>query len=165
MRERDTLISKIRSFPGFETLGTPRFDTVTPLPGYLSSSSGNHCRWRFATFSSYSMTLHRLSSALPMSFTLCAQGALLACYPTGDRQTPRVEGPGAVSSLVVSHIHILCPFSPRHGPYSLGRRDGAVFLRLCFFVCPNTLRAHPGPCTRHIDTRSAVATSFQMTKR
>jgi hypothetical protein len=46
LRERDTLISRIRKLPGLQTLGTPRFDTVRDAASRGPVIIINHCRWR-----------------------------------------------------------------------------------------------------------------------
>jgi len=47
LRERDTLISRIRGLPGFETfLGTPRFETVRDAASRGPVIIINDCRWR-----------------------------------------------------------------------------------------------------------------------
>ena len=47
LRERDTVISRIRKLPGFETfLGTPRFDTVRDAASRGPVIIINHCSWR-----------------------------------------------------------------------------------------------------------------------
>ncbi|KAH9993126.1 CHAT domain-containing protein [Russula compacta] len=54
----------------------------------------------------------------------------MPCWPSSDRETPRVECTRTIPYLVVPNVCLLLPTSPCHGSNSIRRSNQAVLLRL-----------------------------------